>query len=458
MPSTSPPSKAIAVALLVALLGAGIWGTWIFGFRSGMFAAIDACRPPIPGEKEQQQTICPNFLQPMSSTRPLLLQSLPGSLSRFAESWLHPLVAFFAIALDAPPPLATESPAATATGTVVAPSATGTGTFAVLWFLMAQFGAGWCLVALEGRHRFSKPSAGRGSSSSWRAWTGLMGWAFQNATIAVVQPLWMIAHVITFPSSAAGAVVVDAEDFLVLGPTNILSFWVPSVMMALPVASSGGGAGGSGGPSSWWPVPSVVAHYAWIAFWQPFPFYHSACRWALTAVLRRLPARTRNAIIGSGSPGKRSLAAAKYAYAYVLLLAVTSQMTLLAVALSPVSASPCAWSRQLFAELDFRSAFVPRWPWETLSFDAVTGAGMAELSKLFFQWDLLAGNHALLVWAAFVYRCTARARAGADASMMSLVRTIVPWYALGGPAAAAAILLWERDKMVLPASEVDKRK
>jgi len=251
-----------------------------------------------------------------------------------------------------------------------------------------------------------------------------MGIIVQNATYTVTAPLYLVLHVLTSPVARPAAdpeavLAVDPWDLSLVPVSNILAFVVPGVMMSLPSPS----------------VVPPLAHYAWDAVWQPFPATQNAIR----GLLKRLIGNSK------GSPRKTHLEVAGHAYRYVVALCVLSQLALAAVALTPPSAVPDSW-RGLVTEVTLRSAFVPYWPWDTPVVDATVvgkGEGLAELARLFFQWDIYCGGTAIFVWALYVYKV-----ARPNRSLLGLLPKVVVWGVLGGPTAAATIILWERDGVI----------
>jgi hypothetical protein len=131
-------------------------------------------------------------------------------------------------------------------------------------------------------------------------------------------------------------------------------------------------------------------------------------------------------------------------------------LPLLAVALTPASAVPPAWA-PFFTEVTFWDAIVPKWVSERPSVAQTVAAGLssplAPLSGFFIQYDINCGNLALVIWAAYQYRA-----ALPSASLVGLVLKSLIWLVIGGPAAVATVLLWERDEAVLSAPVEKKRK
>jgi len=259
-----------------------------------------------------------------------------------------------------------------------------------------------------------------------------MGLVVQVMTYTVTVPLYLILHILVSPVAEAGPEVaasidLDAADCILLPISNIIAMIVPTILMSLPSPS----------------MMAPHAHYAWIAIWQPFPVVQHAVHWFLKQL----------APTGE-SKKKKPL---DFVYGYILLLCVTSQIGLLAVALTPASAVPAAW-QPIFTEVTFSSAFLPHWPWATPRVDPSAlpnvDAGWANLAKLFFQWDAYGAGAGILAWSLYLHR----AALPQGGSMLGLLAKSVPWVLAGGPVAAAAILLRARDEKVIGAVKARKAK
>jgi hypothetical protein len=235
-----------------------------------------------------------------------------------------------------------------------------------------------------------------------------------------MTPLYLVLHLMTSPvaqpTSDADTITADPADIALIPVANILGFWVPFTTMALP-------------------SPSVVAsmtHYYWDAIWQPFP----ATQNLLVRILRPVAASSR------GSYPE----AAGAVYRYIIALCVASQLALLAVALTPATAVPPTWAA-VFHETTLETAFVPYWPWAAPALNTalpIVADGRAEIARLFFQWDIYCGGAALLAWSLYLFGVSRL-----EVGTLTMVPKVVFWTALGGPTAAAAVVLWERDAVLL---------
>lgn len=260
-----------------------------------------------------------------------------------------------------------------------------------------------------------------------------MGFIVQNITYALTVPIYLIVHLLTSPVGTANVnmdhISVDASDSSVLPLSTTLSFIIPSIMMYLPVPEQ----------------LSASMHYTWQAIWQIFPVAQSIYHPVLKAILP------------GPSPGSNSSTHLVGVYRYILFLSIVPQVLLLTIAVTPSDLMPEVL-QPVFEAVDLTSAFVPYWPWNSPTADGLAGAaaglaeatvvpaeGKAELVKMFLQWDAYSGGLAILAWAVFVYS-VARRETGIA---IGVVRKTVVWMVLGGPVAAAAMLLLERDFAVV---------
>lgn len=260
-----------------------------------------------------------------------------------------------------------------------------------------------------------------------------MGFVAQNITFTISAPIYLIIHLLTSPVATANVSIdhisVDTSDSSNLPLSTTLSFVIPSILMYLPVPEQ----------------VSASMHYTWQAVWQVFPVTQSIYHYVLKAILP-----------GPG-PGSNSSTRLVGVYRYILFLSIVPQLLLLTIAVTPSDLVPEVL-KPIFEEVDLTSAFVPYWPWNSPTADELAGAaaglvgetvvpaaGKAELVKLFLQWDIYCGTLAIFGWAVFVYS-VARRETGI---FVGVLRKAVVWMVLGGPVAAAAMLLLERDFAVV---------
>ncbi|KAJ9150778.1 hypothetical protein NKR23_g3349 [Pleurostoma richardsiae] len=386
-------SRVVVILILLGCAGFGGYGTFGAGSQNGLFEVISNSA----GRPAASERYIPGGPEPIR-TRYTGIVAI--------DDHVIVLVAFFTFLIDGPQ--------------------TWDITLSY-WYLMAHFCAGWTLMALEGLRK--------GNRGKLVSWTGIMGIVIQNVTYTVTVPLYLILHLVTSPVARpvldpTGVLSVDPVDLILLPFTETLAFIIPAVMMSLPSPS----------------VVSPLLHYGWDAFWQVFPVIQSVWLWALKKPLAS-PART-------ASTGNAHRQAAGCTYLFVLALSVTSQVALLAVATTPGTAVPERWAA-VFSAVDLRSAFVPFWPWDTPTVDPkaspIARDGLARLARLFIQWDIYCAGTAILVWALYLH-CIARP----DVSSKNLIPKVAYWLLLGGPPAAAAVLLWERDEALNNANAAQK--
>lgn len=261
-----------------------------------------------------------------------------------------------------------------------------------------------------------------------------MGFICQNISYTITVPFYFILHIFTSPTASPS---VTARDVLLDNPsdTNIvllsefIACLVPAVAMALPAPS----------------VISPAAHYSWIAIWQGFPIWQSVLQWVFSRVAPG-PARSAR----SGKAPNRSTFNTVTLYRVALFTTVTTHLGLLAVAVTPASAIPSGWPTlsAIFEQVTLDSALIPRSLSNPPTVDPkmISAHALAPLTQYFLQWDVYCGSLALLLWAVYLRRVAA---SGDRFSWTGLVGKVVGWTAVGGPVAAATVLLWERDEVLV---------
>jgi hypothetical protein len=250
----------------------------------------------------------------------------------------------------------------------------------------------------------------------------------QSITYTVTAPFYFILHILTSPTAATSVSVADvlpgdqSEPGTLLLST-LIAYVIPTVGMALPAPS----------------LVSAAAHYNWIAAWQPFPVYYAVLQWVL---VRAFPSR---GVSGGGS--KLSTAVV---YRTVIGTVVTAHLALLAVALTPSSVVPAGWPtvKGFLDEVTLQSAVIPPSLFDrpTVNPKLHRPGDLAPLTHFFLNYDLWCGSTALLLWAAYLRRVASGPMAF---SWSSVVVKSLGWTLVGGPVAAAAALLWERDETLV---------
>ncbi|KAB5577959.1 hypothetical protein GE09DRAFT_535948 [Coniochaeta sp. 2T2.1] len=299
------------------------------------------------------------------------------------------------------------------------------------WYLMINFFAATSVIFLEGQRR--------GNAGRLVSWVGTVGFIFQNISYTIAGPIWTALYLFTSPIASPSVTANDVLPSDALEPktlllSNFLAYAVPAIGMLLPAHS----------------VVSAETHYNWIATWQFFPVLYAISQFIFTRAFFTL------GLFGSSSSkpqtGRSTLSTA-VVYRTVLLITVTTHLTLLAVALTPATAIPAGWLPTLakvFREVTFKSAFIPPDIFSPPSVDPKTipADKLAPLTHFFLMWDVNIGNFALLLWAVYL-RLVAGGEKGEEFSWTGVLTKTAGWSAVGGPIAAVAALLWERDEVLV---------
>lgn len=307
---------------------------------------------------------------------------------------------------------------------------------ALLFWGLAQMGGVWTLIMLE-----SLRSGSRGRLVSW---AGTVGFIFQNITFAVAVPLYLALHLLTSPVASLGssdrnaarrALFVYLWDLAVLTSAVTLGFIAPTLLMALrdPMGHD------------------AATHYKWIAIWQLFPVWTAVAQWVAH--------RAGYYLLGSmvprdddgrpTTPGVAFSVAVSGVYEFVLTLCVATQLPVLTLVALPSPARSFLASAfpalaPILEQVTFARTFVPNPPGAPPSpgLDYAPGELAAPVVD-FLQWDFYVGSVPLLLWAVYLHQTTVR-----NPGPVALLRKIGYWFVVGGPVAATAALLWERDEVV----------
>lgn len=264
-----------------------------------------------------------------------------------------------------------------------------------------------------------------------------MGFLCQNFSYTIIAPIYCILHIFTSPTaspsvSARDVLPAEAAEPGILLLSNAIAFFVPALGMVLPSPS----------------VVSAATHYNWIATWQFFPLLYSLFQWTFTHLFP--PARL--------SPSARPALTTAIIYRAVLTITIASHLALLAISLTPASIIPPGYPTvsRLFTEITLPSALIPPSLSSPPTVDphAVPPQPLAPLAHFFLVWDVYCGSVALLLWAVYL-RCVVAPADGRGWTGL-VVRTL-GWSVVGGPVAAAAGLLWERDEALVRREGLKKK-
>ncbi|RYP38462.1 hypothetical protein DL767_002578 [Monosporascus sp. MG133] len=309
----------------------------------------------------------------------------------------------------------------------------------IVWGL-AQFGAAWGLLMLEGlRHgNRGRPVGGLGGLA-------VLGFLVQNATYAFTVPLYLALHLLTSPAArlragdgdgARRALFVYLWDLALLTSTVTLTYIAPALLMCAP------GLFGH----------TADQHYKWLAIWQAFPLWsviaqwaaHRACYFLLGSMVPRDDEGRET------TPGIAFSVAVSGIYEFALTLCVGTHLPIVALALLPAPLRPVLGSRfaslkPIIDDVTFVRTFVP---YPVTAPPTVTPAGAApgELAAVvtnFLRYDFYVGSLPLLLWAMYLHQTTVK-----NPSFGGMLRKAGFWFLVGGPIAATAALLWERDEVV----------
>ncbi|KAI0408783.1 hypothetical protein F4802DRAFT_549097 [Xylaria palmicola] len=312
---------------------------------------------------------------------------------------------------------------------------------------MAQFAAAWTLLVLE-----SKRVANRGRLV---AWIGTVGLVFQNLTWTFTIPLYLALHLATSPvaklkngdgDGTRRSLFVYLWDLALLPMAVTLTFIVPGIFMSMPRLFH----------------QEAATHYNWIALWQPFPvwtvlalgFLHYGCYYALGSLS---PVDEENE---PTTPGHGYMVAVRGVYEFALALCGASHLPIVLATLMPEAGRELLshmfpYYAPVFRSLSFAKVFVPRLWYDAPSVDPATyqSGDLGILAQHFLHYDFYVGTLPLVIWSMYLYLRTVK-----NPSVGKMLRRAGFWFVIGGPAAAALILNWDRDAVTEEGEEELKKK
>lgn len=293
---------------------------------------------------------------------------------------------------------------------------------------MAQFGACWLFIVLEGLRAGNKGKA--------VGWVTTASTIIQIASHMFMAPLWLILHVLTSPIARLGVdpsvnkstLRIDPWHLAVLPFSFLLTYFALLAPAYLP--------------------PNLVStswHYFFIQVWQPFPIWYYIVQTLLVTSAKSL-SKQRPA-----PSTTQYLSSLKGVYNFITAFAAVFHLPVIALALAPssirgiVSTYAPVLAPFVSDQVSLRSVFAPWSPFNPPAISATTLASgkLAPLGVYFLHYDMYLGNGAILLWALYLHR-----NAVWKSSAVGVVFRAAGWFLVGGHAAAIASVLWERDLAV----------
>jgi hypothetical protein len=248
--------------------------------------------------------------------------------------------------------------------------------------------------------------------------------------------LYLFIHLLTSPISkpftsayASSALFVSTYDLAIVPISVTLGYIIPSLLIIFP---------------AYLPIASPTHQYL-IAFWQAFPLWTMLAQWTLKLACTLILGKDTAAKTEKSPHTAASMTYLIYAgrvYTFVLVFCMATHLPAVVLSLLPADIIPKSIPALAYlARTSFSSAFIPPLPLGKPIKDLADGA------HVFLLWDMYIGSVAGILWAMVLYQNVSMGKQNM-ASNMSLVVKTIAWTALGGPVAAWAILMWERDEVV----------
>lgn len=251
----------------------------------------------------------------------------------------------------------------------------------------------------------------------------------QNATFAVMMPLYLCVHLSTSPtvsSTNPRAYFIASMDLASIPVSLLLGFVVPSILVTLPAPS----------------VVSFNQKQTALAFWQAFPLWVELLQMG-TSSLRRWSSKEGRgeSIAVADKPSTTWMTEVRVVYMFLLIVAGSTHiatMTLLATS----KLFPC-----LFAA-EFAGIFNPSkvfWPDALSSSTKMSSLGVG--TQMLLQYDEITFSLALSLWAVFMFTRAMDQKKKFETAYV-FIFDFISLMALCGPVGYAVICLWSRDELI----------
>jgi hypothetical protein len=253
--------------------------------------------------------------------------------------------------------------------------------------------------------------------------TGTFGAIFQAVTITIVAPVYLIIQVLQASSNAPEeTLLVHPSDLDLLPLSAILTYIVPTIGLCLPILN----------------LLSDKAKLVVVAFWQPFPLYHTIIRGISQALHRRkhLDAKERSRVYLPHC--RQALQRSNWIMA---ILAVTVHISvMITIAVSNITHLVTQVSGHHILAL----TSLKRPPTMAMLYPPVTLKESREIVVSFLRWDVYCTCISMLIWATYH-----RYKVQSSSSVLILTIKALLYSLVGGPIFPALMFIWERDEIVL---------
>jgi hypothetical protein len=253
--------------------------------------------------------------------------------------------------------------------------------------------------------------------------TGTFGTIFQAVTITIVAPVYLIMQLLQSSSNAPEeTLLVHPSDLDLLPLSAILTYIVPTIGLCLPILN----------------LLSDKAKLFVVAFWQPFPLYHTIIRGVSQALRRRKHLDTKERSTIYLQHCRQALQRSNW---IMISLVVMVHMTvMITIAVSNIA----QLVPQVSGDHILALTSLKRPPTMAMLHPPVTLIESREIVLSFLRWDVYCTCIAMLIWATYH-----RYRVQSSSSVLILIMKALSYALMGGPIFPALMFIWERDEIVL---------
>ncbi|KAL8677808.1 MAG: hypothetical protein Q9186_005788 [Xanthomendoza sp. 1 TL-2023] len=291
------------------------------------------------------------------------------------------------------------------------------------YHFIGQIVAGWGLLVLESLRY----------SNQWSiiSFITIWGLIMQNATFAVVVPVYFAIHHSTSPTVSSrkpSNFLMDPIKLTSIPFSLAVGLVLPTVLLALP-------------------APSIITHerkQLFIAIWQAFPLWAGILQTVVPFV--RFSFMNRNAV---EKAEKHTIESMRTVYACMLAVAVVTRISTWTIMGLSV----------LFPNI-FAAAYVqllnPSTVLRPVSLSpAVKMPSIAAGALQLLQYDEMVGAFAMVVWSSALYINAMEKRSLSSWATLFVEGVVIE--ALAGPQGFAVAAIWARDECIFAKEDINKK-
>lgn len=258
----------------------------------------------------------------------------------------------------------------------------------------------------------------------------IWGLALQNATLAVIIPLYLFVHLSTSPTTASTdptLFLIEPIDLASVVISLILSYILLLILVALPAPS----------------LLSFDQKQIVLAIWQLFPVWTELLHQGTVLLLRNVMSqdKTSKPVTATNRRDPPKMGGLRSVYIFLVFIAGSTHIATLTLM------ATSKWFPRLFA-IGYEGVFNPSkvfWPVAASTSIKMSSIGSGILMMI--QYDAIISSLAIVLWAVFLFTNAMSQKKKFETAYV-FIFDFITLTALLGPMGYTVVCIWARDEMI----------